>query len=101
MLGVFIGLVLGMLVSAALLLLFANASSKSLNVQRASTQVENGRFVAGERFTIADITAQVGIDFGRVVEIRIAPDAEGGRDRGTAPRLGPFIPTRWWRGVCW
>jgi type IV pilus assembly protein PilW len=43
---VLVGLVLGMLVSAALLLLFANASSKSLNVQRSSTQVENGRFVA-------------------------------------------------------
>jgi glutathione S-transferase len=31
-------------------------------------------FVAGERFTIADITALVGIDFGRVVEIRIQPE---------------------------
>lgn len=31
-------------------------------------------FVAGERFTIADITALVGIDFGRVVGIRIQPE---------------------------
>jgi glutathione S-transferase len=31
-------------------------------------------FVAGERYTIADITALVAIDFGRVVDIRIAPD---------------------------
>ena len=31
-------------------------------------------FVAGDRYTIADITAMVGIDFGRVSDIRIAPD---------------------------
>ncbi|MDX1642859.1 MAG: glutathione S-transferase family protein [Thermoanaerobaculia bacterium] len=31
-------------------------------------------FVAGDRFTIADITALVGIDFGRVTDIRIQPD---------------------------
>ena len=31
-------------------------------------------FVAGERFTIADITALCGIDFGRVSNIRIAPE---------------------------
>ncbi|MBW2281862.1 MAG: glutathione S-transferase [Deltaproteobacteria bacterium] len=31
-------------------------------------------WVAGERFTIADITAMVGIDFGRVSGIRIADD---------------------------
>lgn len=31
-------------------------------------------FVAGERYTIADITALVGIDFGRVTGIRIQPD---------------------------
>ena len=31
-------------------------------------------FVAGERFTIADITALCGIDFGRVVKIGIQPD---------------------------
>ena len=31
-------------------------------------------FVAGDRFTVADITAMVGLDFGRVSDIRIAPD---------------------------
>jgi glutathione S-transferase len=31
-------------------------------------------FMAGERYTIADVTALCAIDFGRVVEIRIAPD---------------------------
>jgi glutathione S-transferase len=32
------------------------------------------RFLAGERYTIADITALCAIDFGRVVDIRIAPE---------------------------
>jgi glutathione S-transferase len=32
------------------------------------------RFLAGERFSIADITALVGIDFGRVVKIRPTPE---------------------------
>ncbi len=31
-------------------------------------------FIAGDRFTIADITALCGIDFGRVSGIKIAPD---------------------------
>ncbi len=31
-------------------------------------------FIAGDRYTIADITAPVGIDFGRVTGIAIAPD---------------------------
>ena len=31
-------------------------------------------FVAGERFTIADITALCGIDFGRITDIRIRPE---------------------------
>lgn len=31
-------------------------------------------FIAGERYTIADITAQCSIDFGRVSDIRIAPE---------------------------
>ncbi len=31
-------------------------------------------FIAGDRFTIADITALCGIDFGRVSKIKIAPD---------------------------
>jgi len=37
-------------------------------------ELADRRFVAGDRFTIADITALVGIDFGRVSKIRIAPD---------------------------
>jgi glutathione S-transferase len=32
------------------------------------------RFLAGDRFSIADITALVGIDFGRVVKLRPTPD---------------------------
>jgi glutathione S-transferase len=32
------------------------------------------RFVAGDRYTIADITALVGIDFGKVSDIRILPE---------------------------
>jgi glutathione S-transferase len=31
-------------------------------------------FIAGERYTIADITALCAVDFGRVVDIRIAPE---------------------------
>jgi glutathione S-transferase len=31
-------------------------------------------FIAGDRYSIADITALAGIDFGRITEIRIAPD---------------------------
>jgi glutathione S-transferase len=31
-------------------------------------------FIAGNRFTVADITALVGIDFGRVSQIRIQPE---------------------------
>ena len=32
------------------------------------------RFIAGEQFTIADITALCGVDFGRVSKIRIQPE---------------------------
>ena len=32
------------------------------------------RFIAGEQFSIADITAVVAIDFGRVSKIAIKPD---------------------------
>jgi glutathione S-transferase len=38
------------------------------------TELSGREFIAGERFTIADITAVVGIDFGRVTAIRIAPE---------------------------
>ena len=31
-------------------------------------------FIAGERYTIADITALCGIDFGRVSKIRVQPE---------------------------
>jgi glutathione S-transferase len=34
----------------------------------------NQRFLAGDRFSIADITALVGVDFGRVVKIRPTPE---------------------------
>jgi glutathione S-transferase len=37
-------------------------------------QLADRAFIAGDRYTIADITALVGIDFGRVTNIRIAPD---------------------------
>jgi glutathione S-transferase len=32
------------------------------------------RFIAGDRFSIADITALVGVDFGRVVKLRPTPE---------------------------
>jgi glutathione S-transferase len=32
------------------------------------------RFIAGDRYTIADITALVGIDFGKVSDIRVLPE---------------------------
>jgi glutathione S-transferase len=37
-------------------------------------ELANRRFIAGERFSIADITAVVAIDFGRVSKIAIKPD---------------------------
>ena len=37
-------------------------------------ELADRKFVAGERFTIADITALVGIDFGRVTGIKISPE---------------------------
>ena len=37
-------------------------------------ELADREFVAGDRYTIADITALCGIDFGRVVGIRVAPD---------------------------
>jgi glutathione S-transferase len=38
------------------------------------TELADRRFIAGDKFTIADITAMVGIDFGRVSKIAIQPD---------------------------
>ncbi|MCX8072437.1 MAG: glutathione S-transferase family protein [Candidatus Binatia bacterium] len=37
-------------------------------------ELANRRFIAGDTFTIADITALCGIDFGRVSDIRIQPE---------------------------
>ena len=37
-------------------------------------ELASREFVAGDRYTIADITAYVGIDFGRVTDIRIQPE---------------------------
>ena len=37
-------------------------------------ELASSEFIAGDRYTIADITALVGIDFGRVTKIRIGPD---------------------------
>ncbi len=43
---VMVGITLGMFVSAALLMLFARTSTNGQNVQRASVQIENGRYVS-------------------------------------------------------
>jgi len=37
-------------------------------------ELANRRFIAGDRFTIADITAMIAVDFGRVSKIGIQPD---------------------------
>lgn len=37
-------------------------------------ELASREFIAGERYTIADITALIGIDFGRVSDIRIGDD---------------------------
>ena len=38
------------------------------------TELADRDFIAGDRYTIADITAMVGLDFGRVTGIKIGPD---------------------------
>jgi glutathione S-transferase len=38
------------------------------------TELGNRRFIAGDKFSIADITAMVGVDFGRISKIAIQPD---------------------------
>jgi glutathione S-transferase len=38
------------------------------------SELAGREFIAGDRYTIADITALVGIDFGRVSDIRIKPE---------------------------
>lgn len=45
-------------------------ASKYLNILE--HRLENNAYIAGERFTIADITAVCAIDFARVVKIRLA-----------------------------
>jgi glutathione S-transferase len=37
-------------------------------------ELANRKFIAGNRFTIADITAMIAVDFGRVSKIAIQPD---------------------------
>jgi glutathione S-transferase len=37
-------------------------------------ELDGRKFVAGDRFTIADITLLIGVDFGRVSDIRIGPE---------------------------
>ena len=39
-------------------------------------ELANRRYIAGERFTIADITALCAVDFGRVSKIRIKPEEQ-------------------------
>jgi glutathione S-transferase len=39
-------------------------------------ELADRRFIAGEQFSIADITAMVAIDFGRLSNIRIQPDQD-------------------------
>jgi glutathione S-transferase len=38
------------------------------------SELANRRYIAGDSFSVADITAMVGIDFGRVSKIAIQPD---------------------------
>src|SRR5271166_2367417 len=49
-----------------------NAALKRL--EWLDTELANRPYIAGDRFTIADITAMVGIDFGRPSNIRIQPE---------------------------
>ena len=41
---------------------------------RLNNELANRKFIAGDRYTIADITALCAIDFGRVSKIAIQPD---------------------------
>jgi len=49
-----------------------NAAIKRL--EWLNTELANREFIAGNRYTIADITGLVGIDFGRTTQIRIQPE---------------------------
>ena len=56
------------------------AEAQRLNAEDAlkwlNEELANRSFIAGDTFSIADITAMVGIDFGRVSKIRIKPEQE-------------------------
>ncbi|MGH7934795.1 MAG: glutathione S-transferase family protein [Candidatus Binataceae bacterium] len=44
------------------------------NLKWLDQELANRRFIAGDKFSIADITAMIAIDFGRVSKITIQPD---------------------------
>src|SRR5579875_101271 len=54
------------------------AEAQRLNAEESlqwlDSELASRRFIAGDRFTIADITAMVAIDFGRVSKIAIKPE---------------------------
>jgi glutathione S-transferase len=58
----------------------AYAEAQKLNAEESLQWLDGElaarRFIAGERFTIADITAMVAIDFGRVSKIAIKPEQQ-------------------------
>jgi glutathione S-transferase len=37
-------------------------------------ELANRRYIAGDKFTVADITAMIAVDFGRVSKIAIKPE---------------------------
>ena len=55
---------------------FAEAQKKDAEerLARLNDELANRKFIAGDRYTIADITALCAIDFGRVSKIAIQPD---------------------------
>jgi glutathione S-transferase len=55
---------------------FAEAQKKDAEerLARLNNELANRKFIAGDRYTIADITALCAIDFGRVSKIAIQPD---------------------------
>ncbi len=55
---------------------FAEAQKKDAEerLARLNDELVNRKFIAGDRYTIADITALCAIDFGRVSKIAIQPD---------------------------
>ncbi|MGH7841642.1 MAG: glutathione S-transferase family protein [Candidatus Binataceae bacterium] len=44
------------------------------NLKWLDSELANRRYIAGDRFTIADITAMIAIDFGRISKIAIQPE---------------------------